>query len=91
MAATAGGMRKIDKNDRHDLSRAEALLIRAGHWVWLERRAALKSGMVSELRVLDEALETIWTAKREVRKEQKAERAEAARKVREYFQQRKAA
>lgn len=80
-----------NRNDRHDVDRAELLLIRAGHHLWSQRKKALKSGMVNDYRVFDEALETVWAAKRQVRAELKAKRAEAARKAREYFESRKAA
>jgi hypothetical protein len=46
------------------------MLIRAGHHLWaLKRRKSLP---LSEQQAIDEALETLWAAKAEYRKELKA-------------------
>jgi hypothetical protein len=78
-------MTKITRNDRRDISPAELKLIRVGHLLWLERRSALKSEDVRQVRALDEALETVWQLKRQVRAEEKALRAEKSAKLKERF------
>jgi hypothetical protein len=68
------------KYDRRDPTRAEMLLVRAGHYLWAQIR---KNGTtVREQMIFHEALETIWQAKREVK-------AEIARKSKEAFAKRK--
>lgn len=79
------------RNDRYDVSRAELLLIRAGHHLWKARRSPLLAETVDEYRALDAALETVWQAKREVRAELRQKRAEASERIRAYFAERKAA
>lgn len=66
------------RNDKRDVDLGELKLIRVGHFLWLDRRKALKSDDVGQLRALDEALETVWKAKREKRAELKVQRAEKA-------------
>ena len=66
------------KYDRRDPTRAELLLVRAGHYLW---RLRSKSGVpVGEGRGIDEALETIWAAKRELKAEIKRKAAESWQK-----------
>jgi hypothetical protein len=75
----------IQRNDKRDTSRSELKLIRVGHMLWLDRRSALKSGDVGQVRGIDDALETVWRLKRELRAEEKLERAEKSAKLRERF------
>jgi hypothetical protein len=81
---------KISKIDRHDIDRAELLLIRAGHHLWMERKRALWAGETQLVAGINEALESVWAAKRLVRTELKLKRAKAAEALREYFKRRKA-
>ena len=84
-------MKIIQMNDRRDHSRQEAILIHASHYLWSERRKALKSGYVEQYHERSDALEIIWEAKRQVREELKAERTENSKKLRELFALKKAA
>ena len=81
----------IRRNDTRDISPAELKLVRVGHFLWLDRRKALKSGTVDDYRAIEAALETVWQLKRELRQELKASRAKEAEATREYFRLRKAA
>jgi len=81
----------IRRNDLRDLSPAELKLVRAGHFLWLDRKKALKSSDVQLVRAIDEALETVWRLKRELRQELKAERAKESARLRAHFAERKAA
>jgi hypothetical protein len=81
----------ISRNDRYDVDRAELKLIRVGHFLWLDRKKALKASDVSLVHAIDASLEIVWQLKREVRAELKVKREAAAAKLGAYFQQRKAA
>jgi hypothetical protein len=78
-------MAVLRRNDTRDTHPAEVKLIRVGHLLWLDRRKALKSGDVEQVRALDEALETVWKAKREKRAELTVERAEKSATLRLKF------
>ncbi len=79
----------INKIDRHDVDRAELKLIRVGHFLWLDRKRALRASDVSLVHAIDASLEIVWELKKQVRVEVQARRAEAAGKVREYWRQRR--
>jgi hypothetical protein len=73
------------RNDRHDLDPNEGKLIRVGHYLWkLYLEVKEEAGM-------EDALRAVWAAKASYRQELKARREAAARKLREYWEQRKAA
>jgi len=75
----------IFKNDRHDLDPTEGRLIRVGHFLWkIYRHASDEPGIAA-------ALESVWTAKRIVRQELQARRAASAHKLREYWENHRAA
>jgi hypothetical protein len=61
--------------DRRDPTRAEMLLVRAIHHLWLLRRKSAPTG--SEERALDEGLETLFEAKRQVKAEIRAKGVES--------------
>ena len=78
-------MKTINRNDRHDLDRTEAKLIRIGHFLWrLYWQAKSEPG-------LEGALEAVWQTKRVYRAELKTRREVAAQKFTAYWKQRKAA
>jgi hypothetical protein len=81
----------IRRNDTRDMSPAELKLVRVGHFLWLDRKKALKSSDVQLVRAIDEALDTIWRLKRLLRAELKVQRAEESARLRAYFVERKAA
>jgi hypothetical protein len=75
----------VNRNDRHDLDPTEAKLIRTGHYLWkLYQQANSEAG-------LEDSLACVWAAKRIVRQEVELRREAAARKLREYWEQRAAA
>jgi hypothetical protein len=78
-------MTVVRRNDTRDISPAELKLVRVGHLLWLDRRKALKSGDVQQVRAVNEALETVWRLKRELRAELKAERAKESARLRAHF------
>jgi len=78
-------MAVIRRNDTRDTDPGELKLIRIGHLLWLDRKKSLKSGDVAQVRAFDEALETVWKAKREKRAELKVERAEKSASLRLKF------
>jgi hypothetical protein len=51
---------------------SERLLVRLGHICWYLRKKSLRSDDAFSVKGFSEALETIWTLKREVRKELRA-------------------
>jgi hypothetical protein len=73
------------RNETRDIDHGELKLIRVGHLLWLDRKKSLKSGDVLQVRAFDEALESVWKAKREKRVELKVERAEKSASLREKF------
>jgi hypothetical protein len=78
-------MNVVNKNDRHDTDPTEAKLISVGHYLWkLYVQSRSEAG-------LESALEAVWQVKREYRQELKTRREASAQKLREYWQQRKAA
>lgn len=80
------------KSDRHDTDPRELTLIRAGQHLWaLYKKECGKSRMVSESGPFWEALQTVWAAKRELRKELAAARAIKAQACRAAFARLKAA
>ena len=75
----------VNRNDRHDLDPTEAKLISVGHYLWkLYKQANGESG-------LEDALQSVWAAKRIVRQELQARRAASAEKLRAYWAERAAA
>ena len=84
-------MTVIRRNDTRDISPAELKLVRIGHLLWLDRKKALKSSDVQLVGAIDEALETVWRLKRELRAELKVERANESAKLRAHFAELKAA
>jgi len=81
----------IQKIDRHDVDRAELKLIRIGHFLWLDRKRALKASDLQLVQALDASLNTVWELKRVVREGVKARRADAAAKLRGYWRERREA
>ena len=73
--------------DYRDPTRAEMLLIRAGHHLWgqVKKLRAKNGGYVSERHPLYEALEIIWQAWREVKAEQEIRRAEMSKALKARF------
>lgn len=61
------------KYDYRDLDRVEARLIRIGHAIWRDRRKLVDT--VTEREAINEALESVWQAKREYRTELAKKRA----------------
>jgi hypothetical protein len=70
--------------DYRDQTRAELLLTRAGHHLWLRKnKLRAKSGdTYAESEAIGCALETIWEAKRQVRAELKLKGQEAFKRWR---------
>lgn len=73
-----------------DIDVYELKLIRIGHAVWhvYRRGNAANGGYPCESGPLWEALQTVWNAKREYRKELKVRRAEESAKMRQRFEAR---
>jgi hypothetical protein len=67
--------------DRRDPTRAEMLLVRAIHHLWLNRSKLATTG--SEERALEEAFETLFQAKRQVKAEFKALQAQSFKQWKE--------
>lgn len=73
-------MPKLKLYDRRDPTRAEMLLVRATHHLW--RLRAKLAVTPSERLALDDAFETLFKAKRQVKAEIKAKSAESFKKWR---------
>jgi hypothetical protein len=71
--------------DYRDIAPAELKVIRVGHFLWLRYKNARNRGDASESADLAASLEAVWAAKRVLRAELKVKRAEASRKMAEYF------
>lgn len=65
--------------DRRDPTRAEMVLVRAGHYLWHQRR---KSPTVDRDGHITAALELIWECKRQVRVEIQAKSTESFKRWR---------
>ncbi len=76
---------KLRLYDRYDIDWRELKLIRVGHALWAMYRKARKSGMVSEIEPILEALETVWELKRQLRAELRDKRAIRSANVRRDF------
>jgi hypothetical protein len=50
--------------DRRDIDRTELMLIRAGHYLWLDAKRRANVLTVDERGAITASLETIWEAKR---------------------------